>query len=328
MIELIPILTTWVGDVLRVSPNELSFANASAWKSIYGVQKGAPITKSEFWDMIGLGFDAASIGSERDYHAALRKRELFAEAFSDRNLAKQEPIMQIFVNQLIEKIGKLGNTDVGIDMDKWFVYFSFDLTGKMAFGESFACLEKETSHEWLDLILPLFFIVNVADNFRRLPFVVTLASMIPTKWTNGIRSKIVKYSKDQTAKRLQVTSMQNDFFDNVSDKVRKGEVSEEEMAAHLFTLSSVAAGETSATAMSGMLYYLLSTPIAHEKLKREVRGAYENAQDIDIASTLRLPYLQAVFKEAMRIFPVVPQGLPRLSPGAVIEGTYVPQGVR
>jgi hypothetical protein len=37
-------------------------------------------------------------------------------------------------------------------------------------------------------------------------------------------------------RRLSVIGTQNDFFDNVSDKVRKGEVSEEEMASHLFTL--------------------------------------------------------------------------------------------
>jgi len=130
------------GDVLRVSPNELSFASASAWKAIYGVQKGAPIIKSEFYDMIGLGFDIGSLGSERNPHTATQKRSLFADAFSDKNLAAQEPVMQKFVDLMIEKLGKLGKNKGGVDMDKWFVYFSFDLTGEMAFGESFSCLER------------------------------------------------------------------------------------------------------------------------------------------------------------------------------------------
>jgi hypothetical protein len=63
------------------------------------------------------------------------------------------------------------------------------------------------------------------------------------------------------------------------------------------------------------------------KLSREVCDTYESAQDIDIVPTLKLPYLQAVVKEALRMFPVVPQGLPRLSPGTVIGGIYVPQDV-
>jgi hypothetical protein len=130
------------GVVLRVSPNELSFASANAWRAIYSPQKGTTITKSEFYDMIGLGFDAHSLGSERDPLLALQKRELFAEAFSDKNLVKQEPTMQRLTDLLVEKIAKLGNTDMGMDMAKWFVYLSFDLTGEMAFGESFSCLEK------------------------------------------------------------------------------------------------------------------------------------------------------------------------------------------
>jgi len=79
--------------------------------------------------------------------------------------------------------------------------------------------------------------------------------------------------------------------------------------------------------MTGMLFHLLSNQQALNKLQREVRTAFKSARDISISSTLKLPYLQAVLKEAMRIFPVVPQGLPRLSPGVVIDGLHVPHGV-
>lgn len=125
-----------------MSPNELSFASAKAWKSVYGVQKGAPITKNEFWDMIGLGFDEGSLGSERDYHLAAQKRDLFADALSPRNVAIQEPILQAFVSLFLDKMQKFGNTKEGLDMGQWFLYFGFDVGTKMAFGESFECLVK------------------------------------------------------------------------------------------------------------------------------------------------------------------------------------------
>ncbi|KAF9741403.1 hypothetical protein PMIN06_003365 [Paraphaeosphaeria minitans] len=313
------------GDVIRVSPNELSFASAKAWKSVYGIQKGAPITKNEFWDMIGLGFDEGSIGSERDYHLAAQKRDLFADAMSNRNVAQQEPILQAFVSLFLDKMGNLGDTKEGLDMGQWFLYFGFDVGTKMAFGESFECLVRESAHEWLTLVLPLFFFVNIADNFRRIPLVVPLLKLIPMGWLRGVRGKIVKYSKDQTAKRLLRSGPQNDFFDNCVDKVQKGDVSEEEMASHLFTFS-VAAGETQATSMTGILYNLLANPEKRDELQREVRGAYKSTHDMDVATLLKLPYLQAVLKEGMRIHPAVPQGLPRVSPGTMIEGIYVPEG--
>jgi cytochrome P450 len=43
-------------------------------------------------------------------------------------------------------------------------------------------------------------------------------------------------------------------------------------------------------------------------------------------STENLPYLFAVIEEGLRIFPPVPAGLQRVSPGAFVDGHYVPTG--
>ena len=80
--------------------------------------------------------------------------------------------------------------------------------------------------------------------------------------------------------------------------------------------------------MAAMTYYLLKSHESHEKLKQEIRTRYKTLDEINIASTSQLPYLQAVIKEGLRIFPANSQGLPRRSPGISIDGTWVPDGVR
>jgi hypothetical protein len=137
-------LTALPGDVFRVSPNELSFCSPGAWTAIYtpnnkGVGK---ILKNEFYDMFGSGFKIQSIGTERDPVLAHQKRALFSSALSAKGLAQQEPVMQKNINLFVEKLGKLGNTDQGIDMAKWFIYLGFDILGEMAFGDSFGCVER------------------------------------------------------------------------------------------------------------------------------------------------------------------------------------------
>jgi cytochrome P450 len=47
---------------------------------------------------------------------------------------------------------------------------------------------------------------------------------------------------------------------------------------------------------------------------------------INSDSTQNLPYLFAVIEEGLRLFPPVPIGLQRLSPGAEVDGYYVPKG--
>lgn len=81
--------------------------------------------------------------------------------------------------------------------------------------------------------------------------------------------------------------------------------------------------------MGGATYYLLRNPTALKTLQEEIRGAFKVEDDITIANTGELKYLIAVLNEALRVYPPVPIGLPRIVPegGAVINGTWVPAGV-
>lgn len=92
--------------------------------------------------MFGAGFEVASVGVERDPRLAAQKRELFAAAFSAKGLAQQEAVIRRQVDEWVQKLGQLGDTEQGIDMTKWFIYLGFDLVGEMSFGESFGCVRR------------------------------------------------------------------------------------------------------------------------------------------------------------------------------------------
>lgn len=81
------------------------------------------------------------------------------------------------------------------------------------------------------------------------------------------------------------------------------------------------------TFLAGASYYLLKNPETYLKLRREIRDRYKSYDEIDSNSSLQLPYLQAVVNEGLRMYPPGSQGFPRVSPGAVVDGVYVPAGV-
>lgn len=91
----------------------------------------------------------------------------------------------------------------------------------------------------------------------------------------------------------------------------------------------IGGSETTATLLSGVTYFLLTNPEAMAKLTAEVRGAFKSEDEIDFVSVSTLPYLLACLDEALRMYPPVPTGLPRVVPkgGAKISGNYVPEGV-
>ena len=81
--------------------------------------------------------------------------------------------------------------------------------------------------------------------------------------------------------------------------------------------------------MSGATYLLLTNPTAYEKLKEEVRTVFQSQEEINLISVNKLHYMLACLDEAMRMYPPIANGLPRVSPegGANILGEYVPAEV-
>jgi hypothetical protein len=136
------------GPVVRVSPNELSFASVESWKAIYGHRGlGAPTPiKSEFYDIYGAGFESLCIGSERNPHKHGKMRKMLSAAFATKSLVEQEHIISDAVDSFITRIGANEGQAKGLNMTKWFEMVSFDVLGEMAFGQSFDSVKAGAFH--------------------------------------------------------------------------------------------------------------------------------------------------------------------------------------
>jgi cytochrome P450 len=91
-------------------------------------------------------------------------------------------------------------------------------------------------------------------------------------------------------------------------------------------LMILAGTETTATALSGVIYYLLANPRVLHRAVHEDREAFQNAADINIESTQDLEYLKPCMNESQRMYPSTPGIFPRRVPreGATICGQHVP----
>lgn len=96
--------------------------------------------------------------------------------------------------------------------------------------------------------------------------------------------------------------------------------------------SVVAAGsDTTSLALTITLRYLMSHPAAYEKLQAEVDDAFETgkiAEPCPYAAAIKLDYLQACVKEALRLHPPISMSMPRVVPpqGDVIDGRFYSGG--
>lgn len=77
------------------------------------------------------------------------------------------------------------------------------------------------------------------------------------------------------------------------------------------------------------LFHILQNPGIYQRLKSELRGAWNDIQSPPALEELeKLPYLSAVIRESLRIAPGVPSPYPRIVPssGATVSGQPIPSG--
>ena len=92
-----------------------------------------------------------------------------------------------------------------------------------------------------------------------------------------------------------------------------------------------AGGETTGISLVAVVYFLMRHPKVLTKLRQELDQQWSDppSQRISMRQVQDLPYLQAVIKEALRIFPPTGLILPRVVPegGLTLAGRFFPEGV-
>lgn len=112
------------GPVVRTSPNELSFINASQWKEIYGHRPAGQreFEKDEKYHA-GLKREPTILNSNQEYHRYIRR--LLAHGFSDKSLREQETVLQECINTLFQKLHDEGEGGkVAVNLVSWYTVSS------------------------------------------------------------------------------------------------------------------------------------------------------------------------------------------------------------
>jgi len=274
-------------------------------------------------------------------------------AFSDSALQAQESLVTSYCDLLIQKLYAQMESEKPVDMTAWLNFTSFDIIGDLTFGESFGALEKGEEHWWMSMIFNGFkmgVLVRTAKEHMTAPFGNWIFSGL-TKVPAVVRAqtKFRSFIRDKTLRRLSMKGDREDIMGSVLHQYgshpmtrkltqesrailrhndKKG-LSQGELGTNAGCLI-IAGSESTATLLSGLIFYLHSTPRVLELLQQEIRQNFTSSATINFESVSKLPYLQACIQEALRLYPPIPCGLPRQVPlgGMVIDGRFVPGNVR
>lgn len=107
----------------------------------------------------------------------------------------------------------------------------------------------------------------------------------------------------------------------------------EEEAVSESMLQILAGSDTSAAAIRAIMLFVMTSPLVYNKLQAEIDSFAASLSPEAIISDSQareLPYLQAVIREGLRIFPAGPGTMPKKVPpeGDTVNGVFVPGGTK
>jgi cytochrome P450 len=258
-------------------------------------------------------------------------------AFSFRHIKDLYPV---FWSKTREMIGAMtadfestGNNVV--ETSDWVSRATLDIIGVAGLGRDFRAL-SDPSNE-LNMNYRRIFTSNKLARFLQLisSFVpVTLLRMLPLKRNEEILEalRVIKStcrSLISSKKEKLASAKSRTDVDILSVALESGGFSDENLQNQLMTF--LAAGhETTASTMSWAVYALAQYPDLQRRLRDEIRAnlpsIMNESSPIDATMIDRLPYLNAVCNEILRLHPPVGLTLREAAHDTKLAGHFIPKG--
>ncbi|KAK8134230.1 Cytochrome P450 [Apiospora sp. TS-2023a] len=346
------------GPIARVGPNTVLTSSAEFWESV-NVKPGYRRSKW-FYNAARFDWRRDNVFTMIDTEQHDARRKMMAPGYSGRENLELERDVDKCVAKMVHLIGsytdKRGNNT--FDLANKLQFLTLDVIGLVGFGNSFGLLDVDADpHEFVSSTEAGLRRINKLMGLgmswiNRVPFLGPSAELDAEKATGfekmlTISSDIVGEREKVFQKNLQPESdgsskPMKERADMLASFMRNGLFGDELKTESL--LQIVAGSDTTAGALRGTMLYLMSHPRVYRALQNEIDAAvrdgkapsttYEEEEAIiSYAQTKSLPYLQAVVREGIRIFPPLTDPFARdVQPGGdtvVIDDkeVFLPGGV-
>ncbi|RAR15793.1 pisatin demethylase [Stemphylium lycopersici] len=337
------------GKIVRIAPNEVVISDPEAIKAIYSAHSRFTKVTSDLTDFY-LPFRAtwarypdAFTNLDERQHA--ERRRIVNPLYSMSNVVQLEENIDKCLHVLIERFSERAAKGNVVDISEWAQWYAFDVIGQLFFSCMFGFLESAYDFggyiHALDLLIPFIAVSCVSPTYLR-PLVLISGAMVPRVFKALKALKHIEKSSEAcvterhnliiNGKAEECEDMLQGFFNIMREKGQQKDFGMTEVKMEAYG-AFIAGSDTTAAAITAILYHLMRTPSAYANLTAEIDEADQAgllSASIQYHEAVGLPYLMACCKEAMRLFPSVGMTLPRQVPqgGCVIAGEWFPEGAR
>ncbi|KAM7187817.1 Cytochrome P450 [Rhypophila sp. PSN 637] len=269
---------------------------------------------------------------DQGLHASMRRK--VAPMYSMTSLVSYEPYVDHCIELLHSQLDRAASAGSAINLGRWLQFLAFDAVSMITFGERLGFLDEgKDVHDMIQSLDYTHIILTFAGVY---PWFTPLFKAVAGVFTGDKLLYFQKFASEKIAMARQehtelaedgpATTMVTKFLDSQRREPKKG-ITEWDIAANAG--SNIGAGsDTTAIGLIAIVYYLFRDDPAILKRAREEIDRAGLPDRPNFQEAQKLPFLQAVIKESMRLLPGVGLPLWREVPkgGAVVCGQFFPEG--
>ncbi|KAK0703642.1 cytochrome P450 [Lasiosphaeria miniovina] len=304
------------GPVVRLAPDELSFAGRDAVKAIYGA--GATVVKSPAYNLFGK----RGMFQMQDPREHRERQRRIAHIFSAASLQQTEPLVQAVVGRTVATLA--ASVGAPVDALHWCRMMALDVAGAVLMGKEFGAFDGDGAAPVYVRHLDNAYIAWALNGLA--PALVWLLERLPIQSLQrflAAREYVYSYGEHAVQQYLKTNGRASSRRTLISKMIAGNPETGAEPLPDADIVIEVsnntfAAVDSTGNTAAYTLYRLACVPEWQQRLRREIRASGAKEKGFQYQSLQALPVLNAVLVETLRLHPAVPTGLPRLTRDATI----------
>ncbi|KAK5044369.1 hypothetical protein LTR84_011319 [Exophiala bonariae] len=304
------------GDVVRIGPNTISVSDPRAIEPILGFKTNlnkskAVVSMMNVYKGKLIPMLISAIDSKT--HATIKRP--IAQAFSQTSMSSWETVADEVIARFVHRVDEefchqeksLGKP---CPINDWFQFFAMDFISTITFSQPFGFLTK--GYDFNGMISSLEKMMTYIATVGNMPWVDFLLLKNPIFLMLGSTSSpLVTFDGERIKNRARGLEKSHperkDFLSRFFEaKEAYPNVVDDMLLAAYANTNILAASDTTAASLSSIVYYVVGNPEVLKRLQQEIDQA-KLSYPVQFKTAQTLPYLDAVIKEAHRMF--VPGGL-------------------
>ncbi|KAH9376664.1 hypothetical protein HPB48_005875 [Haemaphysalis longicornis] len=258
-----------------------------------------------------------------------RRRSLNNVFLKPKTVTDNVPVFNDVITDLLERWQQARDrSGVLQNVERELYNWSIESLGSMIFGRRLGCIAQTSSmdnvHEFVYCVQQIF---NESANMSMISPRVAYRLRLPV-WRRFVKAagRALELGKQEIGVHgSAVSNLTQQPISILSQLLFNENMTETELI-RIVTDLFLAAADTTSHATQWALYLLAKHPEQQERLLHSVRSVVPDGQPINEDSLARLPYVKAVIREALRLYPVAPFLTRILSEDIELGGYHIPAG--